>query len=1402
MSAGAPVGGSPPAKGRLWLRVLAWAVGGLALLGTVALAAVSLLLSHLDAGPVRSRILSAVHDSAGIDLDFARAEGSLTSGITLHDVTFPSAPADRALAPEIARLRELHLGWSPGALLGGRLGELRLSGLSLTLVEDESGATSLDRWNARRLAITGPPPPSAPLSHLIEQSLPASPVALDKLSVEEVTVTVLRTRGGAPWQRLGVGTLSLTGHARAGPGLLDAAFNSGTAEKPITVEISQASLDAKGLPVAGSERSLVLPAALGLACKPKECALSLAVSVTRHDLAPELPAGALLGLQAKLGFEPEHDRVIARLERLSLIDDAARLSSEVELYDDPRRGAVLRAASGHAALEVLLGRLRDLAPAGTRLSTGTLDLAVEEAKAQDGSALAETRIPGQGLAIAAGRQLRMEVALGGVEARSGEVPVRLRSLQLQARAAGGKVSLGGKLQGIAQGAGERPAVEIDEVSLEAALSPRSDGKVDVRATLPVSRLQLRGPGAVELKRLTLGVAGVVAPAGPEGRAPGFDGDLTLALGEARQSARGVTSSVRDLQFKLGLAGASYATKDPLESQAGLALQGTIAEISQAQGKRTTRATGLGLQASTRLGGRALARTEVRMPIARVALEDAGGGPRLAPQPATLALEIDPLALDLKDPSKKFKLHAALEAGPLRLEAGIDKNDDELRFALDLSADALGALAELMRGSLPAGERAAWAEVGLSLHSKGTARGIDRRASLNVEQVTGGTLTRVSVKRPGLDFSAREVGVRMATRGTLQRHTFELAIDLLDPRLASRGGEGKQTLTLTGAYDLGRPHLDLRLAGQGILGPDGRLDASAAYDIATRRLTYRLDGSFARLGLLGVLLPPATLASHKVDFDALGLKAHAEGSLPSVVRKYQPGMPPKFELEQAPLTALRGSTALDFTVTGLDYGGANDLHAAVPEISLHLKTQADEKRLHGEASVTLPSLRARAAGHQYAGEQLRTTLVADAEGDLETGTATAQAGFTAKSLAQDQAPQYPLGDVEISLTARADAKGSVRIESSSFTNARGGTRLDLHGGLDLGPLDPNLDLRRASSALASALAGSLIPGRRNLLLEGQLAQRLEAVDGTGKPLGRGTVTMPFRVESGDLSYLRATAGLKFEEVDLALPASGLSVTGLNGFIPVAQELLLDDKGGVTRIFGAVSTAYSRLRFSDQQPFTADNPYVTAQRIEIDLSKKGEPGRTIVLGPLAGNVRIDRNLVAIDQLELELARGKVSGQILFDQGTGTQLTFRGALTGLYTEGSDERLDANAALVLWPTRRLLEGRIELVRLGTSHLRKLLDLYDPYQADVAANRMRRALQFGYPRSVRMGFHDGFASLALELGGLASAVRIDEIRGTAVGPVLERYLATPAPPEEPAAPAAPAIPAASKDALKEEETR
>ena len=44
----------------------------------------------------------------------------------------------------------------------------------------------------------------------------------------------------------------------------------------------------------------------------------------------------------------------------------------------------------------------------------------------------------------------------------------------------------------------------------------------------------------------------------------------------------------------------------------------------------------------------------------------------------------------------------------------------------------------------------------------------------------------------------------------------------------------------------------------------------------------------------------------------------------------------------------------------------------------------------------------------------------------------------------------------------------------------------------------------------------------------------------------------------------------------LPSAGLAVAGLNGFVPVVQDLLLSETGQVTPLFGASTTPYARLR----------------------------------------------------------------------------------------------------------------------------------------------------------------------------------------------------------------------------------
>jgi translocation and assembly module TamB len=138
--------------------------------------------------------------------------------------------------------------------------------------------------------------------------------------------------------------------------------------------------------------------------------------------------------------------------------------------------------------------------------------------------------------------------------------------------------------------------------------------------------------------------------------------------------------------------------------------------------------------------------------------------------------------------------------------------------------------------------------------------------------------------------------------------------------------------------------------------------------------------------------------------------------------------------------------------------------------------------------------------------------------------------------------------------------------------------------------------------------------------------------------------------------------------------------------------------------------------------------------------------------------------------------VRGQVLADlAGEDTRLSFRGDVTGLSPRGSrrdEDKLDANLALLIDPLHLTVEGRAELVHISRALLLDLIAVWDPYQADVSANRARLALKLGYPEQVRLAFEQGFASLKLRLGGLTRAVRIDEIKGVPIGPLLERYLA------------------------------
>src|ERR1700753_170506 len=129
---------APRGRWRRWLlRLLA--LTGAALLGTLGL--VVTLIRYLDHPRVKDRIRALAHD-AGADIDYGSTQVRLLAGLLIRDVVVQTPPRFRARAPKLRRLVSLEFHWSV-ASLSGRLTRVALRDLTLTVVSDADGRTSL-----------------------------------------------------------------------------------------------------------------------------------------------------------------------------------------------------------------------------------------------------------------------------------------------------------------------------------------------------------------------------------------------------------------------------------------------------------------------------------------------------------------------------------------------------------------------------------------------------------------------------------------------------------------------------------------------------------------------------------------------------------------------------------------------------------------------------------------------------------------------------------------------------------------------------------------------------------------------------------------------------------------------------------------------------------------------------------------------------------------------------------------------------------------------------------------------------------------------------------------------------------------------------------------------------------
>lgn len=1287
---------------------------GLALL-LVGLALVA--LAYLDVRPMKGWIVGAAQQQ-GVRLDFDRARVTL-GGLRLRNLKVASPAHDAALAPQLFTIGAIDGSWSP---FSRRLDALVIRELTITIVRDPDGTTSLDRWLAEL-----PPPepePERPLSQLARALVPPGLEAHAR--IEGVKVIVI-DRLSASAAR----TATLTG--------LTAAADLAGGELKVALGPGAVSLHVAG---AGPARELALwlSGALRLAAGGHGSAL-LDARLDRQSISPALPAVTqLLSLAATFDFLPAERRTRVQVEKLQLLDGAAALTAKAILEDAASPLAAVRPLLEEGDLRLDLVALAKAVPP----ELGPLELEGEPLVA---SLRQAALAPGpQGTLTASGKLVRLRWR--DVQVKNASLSATARPLQTE--------NAGPRLDPLSAGLRAELRLPVEELALpgltvrgvEATFSverqPSSDGPV--RLDAPLQRLW-----PLEVTT-TVKVASVTAPARAvqevslTGKAQVSERriDATAQLGVQRVSgAAALQGLTADLEAKLAL---GPPGAPPLAATGAVTMRGQLASFRDAAGKR---AQDVAFAARAQLAGAAPAEASLTVDARRFAVAGLGQslGPAFAGGPLHAEVLADELVLDPSDVTRsRGKARLAAKYGGATVSAEAAGSLAAVSWQATAAVPTLGPLA-------PQTQAARVSDVRLT--SRGKA---ELAAGLRLEHDTQLDVAGVTTRTAAM----RGVHVHAVTSGTTLQHGGEIRI-ALDSIQSAGHSLGKAELVLSPKVDLTKPSLEL-----GLRGDEPATDLTFTAAVGSRAASYPVR--WAARGTVGNLAPFAAFLPLGPDWKQLAVEVEGSGSATGVIAGMRGGMP---VMARDPAATARGTQKLALTVRELHYRDVNLTSADIAAMTVKAEVSLGDDqaaRRTAVVEVAVPALAAISRGVKLGAEALAMRLEASfaarrappgAVADPLAGELTAKLTVKADKARQTALPWYALAQPELVLSVAGDLTQKLAV-ALQLMNPGAGTKLALEG-----------DLERNLEELRDPTTGVL--GRTSLAMHGTLEQKLDSLDAAPATLkARGHLAMPFQIESGDLTLFRATAKLELRDVAVELPAKKLRVAQVRGELPVTQEIVLTAAGPVL-VGQGERGLFSQLRFPDYRPFSSTADYLSIG----ELTYQGKS-----YGPVAGNARVDRDVIAIDQLELIALGGKITGQCLAElRGKDTQLTFRGKLTGIQPSvpallngekpaPSGDKLDANTAVTIAPYRYGLEGRTEIVRIGRAHLLALLDLWDPFRADIAANRVRLALKVGYPEQVRLHFSRGFASLSIDLGGVAGLVRIDEIRGIPIGPALAHWLA------------------------------
>lgn len=632
---------APRRSGR-WRR---WVLRGLACLAALVtcLAVTGLVvLDSVDRPWLKGRLQRLVRASAGVDIDYGSVRFAGLSGIEVAGLAVRSPAEVRSFAPDLVRIDRVDVRWSLRELLFGRgplARRVKVSGVTLTVVVDENGRTSFDAISAAS-GPPAPPGPVVPLSHQAAKLLGTAP-PLERLDLEDVTIDLVRTKGGEVSERVhlrGVSVVVSTSSAEPAQRGWRVQVALGSQTDPLALELTR---------TIGAGPAQVARAGLWLAADATSSAVTATVDLRMNEqtFAASVSAHHWLHVEAGLRFDPTAGRTEITLDHAEAGDGAATAEASIEVPDagDP----VLR----HARADVDLARLIGWLP------KGMLPITAERARLR---CQIDGLVAGQVVRLSSGGSAAVDAELSnvtvGIPRGTLEVGAAAVSLHVEPAPTEGMAGQGSmKLAGLRLASGEdRLAAEDVVVDLDGRQA--TDGTLDGHAALRFARVDRAS------------VVPVVAR----------DGHVDLRVGRLRP----------DADF-------------PLATRGDLALSIDLASLDARSTGLHALADGIKLRAHTALEGHPPYAAEIDETASRLRVID-GDGNLIVDSPEHVegwARDVQPD--DARPAASRAIVHAAAELGETQASIDATKAADAADFALRATARSLGALRPLLPHALVA-----------------------------------------------------------------------------------------------------------------------------------------------------------------------------------------------------------------------------------------------------------------------------------------------------------------------------------------------------------------------------------------------------------------------------------------------------------------------------------------------------------------------------------------------------------------------------------------------------------------------------------------------------------------------------------------------------------------------------